>query len=364
MALEYTIVLANTSGVTQTIAVDFLELAITRQSNAPDLAVFAFNGNSNNVQYLIQGYFVAIYRSDVANGIPAYPEFTGYIARITRTRNDKVTYVVTALGTMALLATRTIAWKAGINRRSKWVGQPAETILKDMFNYNIGSLATTANGRLLNGNVTGMSTSASTGSGVALTLDAAYENLLQAMQKVADSSDTFFTLTQTGPTTFSFVYRYPYLGTDRRSSVTLSVDNGTLSEFIIDSDLISDFNAVIVGADGEGSARRIGIRPLTLPTGLLLREFFTDSRKSKKASQTQLNNEANAILRRQERKRVKYVANGVLQNASLRYGRDYFVGDYVYIAEGGVKVPQVINSVNIDYKNNGEENIDVEFVSL
>lgn len=362
MAVEYTVVIANTAGTVQAISVDFLELAITRQLNAPDLAVIAYDGNSNNIQYLTQGSFITIYRKDDAAGIPATAEFTGYIGRIQRKRSEKTTYIVTALGMLALLGTRIVAWKAGITRRSKWSAVPAETILKDLFNYNIGSLATTTNGRLLDGRITGMTTSASTGSGATLAIDAAYENLLQVMQEVADGSESYFTLTYSAGT-FTFNYHYPYQGTDRRSTVMLSVDNGTLSEFEVDSDLIGDFTAVIIGADGEGAARRVALRPSPLPTGLLLREYFADSRKSKKPTATQLNNEANALLRRQSRKRIKYYARGVLQNASLRYGRDYFLGDYVNVGDSGIAVPQIISSVTIDYRNDGEENINVEFIS-
>lgn len=363
MAVEYTLVISDALGAVKSIAVDYLELVINRNLNKPDVALFSFDSTSPNVQFLETFGFIQIIRKDDALGIVPTTEFQGFINRITKVRGERTTFTVTCLGMLALLATRTVAWRADIANRSKWTARPAETILKDMFNYNIGSLATTANGRLLNGNMTGMTTTASAGLGTVLSIAAAYENLLTAMQRVAEGSSSYFTLTYAVPFTWTFAF-YPTLqGTDRRTTVKLSVDNGTLSEFVYDIDYAGDFNAVIVGGEGQGAARRIATRPAALPTGYNLRETFLDSRKGNKATLATLQNEGTALLRQQTRKRIKYNANGVLQTASLRYGRDYFLGDYVTVGDSGVEVAQIINAVTLEFKN-GEELIDVEFISL
>jgi hypothetical protein len=58
-----------------------------------------------------------------------------------------------------------------------------------------------------------------------------------------------------------------------------------------------------------------------------------------------------------------------LQNAALRYGRDYFLGDLVTIldvssgnfarVDGGVPITQKISEVALEFKSDGRETVDV-----
>lgn len=358
MAPMYTVSLHNTSGVLQAISQDYLDLAISRTINAPDIAVLIYNSNSNNAQYLVQGAIITITRQDTDAGISAATEFSGIIRRVTRTVNDKTTFEVTCIGMVGLLATRIVAWRAGIANRSRFTASPAETILKNLFNYNIGSLATTAQGRLLAGNITGMTTSASAGTGTALTVSVAYQNLLSVMQKIADDGGGDFDLLYTAPATYTFTWYLGQRGTNRTASVRLSVPLGTIGELVVDDNRIEDFTSVIVGGEGEDRARRIATRPAVLPTGLSSREYFVDARNLKKATAARLQQQGTIVLNRQARKRVTYTAT-LLQNAALRYGRDYFVGDLVTILDGTTSVTQQIMGVDLSFSADGRESVDV-----
>lgn len=362
MAPMYTVSLYNSSGTLQAISQDYLDLAISRTINAPDMAVLIYDSNSNNAQYLTQGAIITILRQDTDAGISAATEFSGIIRRIVRTVNDKTTYEVTCVGMLGLLGTRIVAWRAGIANRSKFTSSPAETILKNLFNFNIGSSATTANGRLLAGNITGMTTAATTGAGTVLSVSVAYQNLLGAMQKIADDGGGDFDLLYTAPATWTFTWYTGQRGTDRSATVRLSVPLGTIGELVVDDNRIEDFTATIVGGEGEDRARRVATRPAVLPTGLASREYFVDARNLKKATAARLQQQGTIVLNRQARKRVSYTAS-LLQNAALRYGRDYFVGDLVTILDGTTTVTQQIMGVDLSFSADGRETVDVTLAS-
>jgi len=362
MAPQYTVSLRNSAGTLQAISQDYLDLAISRVINAPDMAVLIYDSNSSNAQYLVQGAIVQITRQDADAGISAATEFSGIIRRIVRTVSDKITYEVTCVGMIGLLGTRIVAWRQGIANRSYFQGPPAETILKTLFIYNMSLMATVAQGRLLDGGITGMTTPASTGAGTVLTLNCSYQNLLSVMQKVAEDGGGDFDLIYTAPAAWSFEWYTGQRGTNRSATVRLSVPLGTIGELVVDDNRIDDFTAVIVGGEGEAEARLTATRPATLPTGLSLRESFADARNLKKSSLTALQLHGQTLLNSQARIRTTYTAT-LLQNAALRYGRDYFVGDRVTILDGTTSVVQQIAGVNLAFTADGRETVDVTLAS-
>lgn len=359
MAPMYTVSLHNSSGVLQAISQDYLDLAISRTVNAPDMAVIVYDRVSPNWQYLVMNAIVVITRQDTETGISATQEFAGIIRRRVRTIGEKTTIEVTCIGMMGLLATRIVDFRAQINNRSRWIARPAETIIKDLFNYNIGSLATVANGRVIDGRITGMTTTASAGTGTTLTASFAYQNLLTAMQKVADDGGGDFSLTYTAPASWVFAWHLGQLGTDRTATVRLSVNLGTIGELVVEDDTTQDYaTAVIVAGEGEGLGRLIAARPATPPTGLDLREYFVDARNVKKATTAMLQTMGNVTLRKVRRRQLTYTAT-LLQNAALRYGRDYFLGDLVTIVDITTPITRKIQSVDLSFSADGKESVDV-----
>jgi len=56
--------------------------------------------------------------------------------------------------------------------------------------------------------------------------------------------------------------------------------------------------------------------------------------------------------------RTTYSAT-LLQNAALRYGRDYYLGDLVTILDGTTSVTQKVDEVGLEFTSDGQENVDV-----
>jgi hypothetical protein len=361
MAPEYSVSIYNASGVIQAISQDFLAIKISRTVNAPDVCVLAYNINDAYVdQFLAIDAIITVTRWNTAEGIAPAVEFAGIVRRITRVYNERNTIEVVCYGMMDILSQRVIAYKAGITNRSKFTAVSAETIIKTLFSFNIGSNATVANGRALDGRITGMATSASSGTGNIISIECSYANLLTTMQDVAEQGGGDFSVSYTAPATWTMTWHLGQLGANRTATVVLSLRTGTLGELVIDNDKIADFNATIVGGTGEGTARLIATRPTTLPTGLALKERFIDARSQKKAPLSYLESLGTVALDRQRKKRV--FSAKVLQNAALKYGRDYFIGDLVTIYNNatGVGQTQKITGVGLGFEDSGREVVEIE----
>jgi len=170
-----------------------------------------------------------------------------------------------------------------------------------------------------------------------------------------------FALVYTAPATWTFTWYTGQLGTDRSASVILSVETGTIAKLTLRTNRITDTTAAVVAGQGEGSARAIVTRPASLPTGLDLRETWIDARNQKTTAEyTQLGDIA---LRNATRSRVT-LQTEVLQNAALRYGREYFLGDLVTVyAYSAGNITQKVQSVALSMSALGAESVNVGLIS-
>jgi hypothetical protein len=359
MAPLYTVQVYNSAGTLQATVVDFLAIKVTRIVNGIDVLAMRLGGTSPSVSTIVYGGIIEVYRQDIEAGIASYREFAGIIRGITQTITDQTVYDIQAVGFNAILADRQVAYYAGVANKSQYTAQPAETIMKSLFNQNLGSSATTANGRFLDGRLTGATASATTGAGTSLTISVAQMNLLQALQRVQLSAGGDFALVYTAPATFTFTWYTGQLGTDRSASVVFSIDNGTIGKLVIRTARIDDVTAVVVAGQGEGSARAIVTRPASLPTGLDLREGYADARNQKTTAEYQALGDMVLSNATRQRSAVDAV---VLQSDALRYGRDYFFGDLVGVYTGSATVTRKIAQIELSLSQQGAESINVGLI--
>jgi hypothetical protein len=328
--------------------------------NGIDMARIVVGGTSAAAQYLTYGSILEIYREDRDAGIAYYREFAGMMRLIDTVTADVTTISVQAVGFTALLADRIVAWKAGVANRSAFSASPAETILKNLFDYNLGANATTANGRLLGGTLTGATTSASGGAGNSLSISVAGQNLLTAMQRIQEAAGGDFDLVYTAPATYTYTWYTGQRGTNRSSTVIFSVANGTIGQLRVITDRIADATAVIVAGQGEGVFRSYVTRPASLPTGLNLRERWVDARNQSTTSEYQ--QLGDIVLAEAERERSRIEVQ-ILQSDALRYGRDYVLGDLVSVYTGSTTLTRKVQSVGLHFSSDGSEAVDVGLVA-
>jgi hypothetical protein len=277
------------------------------------------------------------------------------------TINEVITISFVAVGFEILLQNRIIAFFANVANRSTFSAVVAETVMKTLFNYNAGSLATTANGRFLNGVIAGATAAATSGAGNSISIAVAGQNLLTAMQRIQEIAGGDFAVIYTAPATYTFTWYTGQRGTDRTATVVFSTATGTIGELVIEQPRINDFNAVIVGGAGNESARAIVTRPATLPTGFDLREQWIDARNGQTTTAA-LQNAGNMALGLAAKGRVTYSAQ-ILQTPAMRYGVEYFIGDLVSLYTGAGVITQKINGIQLSIDSQGREQIQIELIS-
>ena len=360
MSVSYTVIAYSSVGTRLSYSDDVLSLDCTRAVNGIDIFNLTYLTTANSVQYLVAGSIVEVYRQDPDAGIASYREFSGIVREIVRTVTDTDITAIRAVGFTALLADRIVAYRAGVANRSQFTAVPAETVLKTLFDYNLGASATTGNGRLLSGVLSGATTTASAGTGNAISIACHADNLLTAMQAVQEVGGGDFDVIYTAPATYTFTWYLGQRGTDRSASVIFSIPNGSIGQITTTYSAITDTTAAIVGGQGEGVDRVYAVRPAVPPTGMSLREGWVDARQSTTLAEYQQRGDIALEEATRARSRIDVV---VVQTTALRYGRDYFLGDLVSISVDGVLYTRKIASVAIRVGTDGSENIDVGLIS-
>jgi hypothetical protein len=360
MAPQYILQIYDSSGVLQATVIDYISLSISRVVNGIDLTRFELSASSPAASYMINGNILEVYRSDIQNSIASYREFAGII-RSTTTTYEAITVIqITAVNFNILLADRVVAYKSGISNRSQFSSIVAETIITTLYNFNLGPSATVANGRIIDGRLTGATSATSSGSGNSLSLSCSGQNLLDVCQKIALDGGGDFAINYTAPATWALVWYTGQMGADRTASIYLSLLTGTIGKIIVYDDRIINPTAAIVAGQGEASARTIIARPASLPTNLNLREVWVDARSQKNTSEyNQLGDVALALA---DRERSRFDTT-VLQNEAYKYGRDYFLGDLITLYNGSSNVTQKVQGVTITLSKEGAEGINVKLVT-
>jgi hypothetical protein len=209
--------------------------------------------------------------------------------------------------------------------------------------------------------LTGAAVATSGGLGNTTSLSCSGQNLLSVLQEVQLTAGGDFALIYTAPTTWTFTWYTGQLGTNRSASVILSVETGTIAKLVLRTNRITDTTTAVVAGQGEGSARAIVTCPATLPTGLDLRETWVDARNQKTTAEyTQLGD----VTLQSAAKRRTTLQTEVLQNAALRYGRDYYLGDLVTVyAYSAGNITQKVQSVALSMSALGAESVNVGLIS-
>ncbi|NIS79873.1 MAG: hypothetical protein GTO14_06650, partial [Anaerolineales bacterium] len=204
MSASYQIRAKDSSGVLQAIITDFLELAYTKQVNAPGVASFRLlAGHSAIADFEHKGQ-IEIWRRNADLGIDWYCDFYGLYLDHGYEYTDRDLFTAICPGTNWLLSTRHVMWYAGTADRSEFASKKAETIMKTLVDYNAGPNATVGNGRIRNGAITGLSVQADGANGNTLDWCCAWENLLTTLQDLARVADGDFDLLRIGATTTEF----------------------------------------------------------------------------------------------------------------------------------------------------------------
>ena len=379
MAVQYTIKLYDNAGVALGIVTP-LDIAVVHKVNTPSVATFTVNRNAPIVEDLDEGYIIEIIRSDPAIGMQAYTEFTGFIRFWNRSFGENPILSVTAVDAKSIMQARIVAWYPNLLGTSFFktsVYTTASSIMVELWNRNVGSQANgnppyfgaglsrrygTGLQRWTDGRVTTATNATNLGIGTAIEVSCSGENVLNTMVKVADTGGLDFDVRFTIATLNYSLFYADNLGADRRGYIKFSQENNTVGNLNRTTNVMnyaSLFHAVGKGKDKNNLRSRY---PTTAPTGVTLREAYI-----KGADQTTTNQLYNLAFSRFRRQRLSINAFDieVLQSGVWRYGRDYFLGDLVYVDVKQVApLTRKVFAVSLSMNSEGVEEVRIDLAEI
>lgn len=379
MPVQYVIKLYDDAGVALGIVTP-LDIAVVHKINTPSVATFSVNRNAPVVADLDYNYIVEIIRSDPSIGMQAYTEFVGFIRFWNRSFGQNPILSVTAVDAKSIMQARVVAWYPNLLGASFFktsVYTTASSIMVELWNRNVGSQANgnppgmnanltrrygTGLQRWVDGRVTTATNATNLGIGTAIEVSCSGENVLNTMIKVADTGSLDFDVRFTIATLNYALFYADNLGADRRSYIKLSQENNTVGNLNQTTNVMnyaSLFHAVGKGKDKNNLRSRF---PTTAPTGVNLREAYI-----KGADQTTTNQLSNLAFSRFRRQRLSINAFDieVLQTGTWRYGRDYFLGDLVYVDVKQVApLTRKVFAVSLSMNSEGVEEVRIDLAEI
>ena len=360
MSAEYRLDIHTATGVKLAEVTDFLSLSYRRQVNAPGLLTFTLRGDHRVVSQLEDNGQVIVYRRNATMGLDWTADFWGLFRAQKRWYTDHDLFEARCPGILTMLSWRIVAWYANTANRSSFTNAKAETIMKTLVSYNAGSNATITNGRIRNGTITGISVQADGAGGNTISIDCAWDNLLDVLQKIASIGGGDFDLIKTGAAAWEFRWYAGQRGTDRTATLLFALERGNMADPEHSYDRLEEHTVAIVGGQGEGNQRAAVVRTGADYSASNDIEMFVDARNN--TTTEGLN--ASGDVRLKEMQAKQSFSFKVLQTPACYYGVHYSLGDLVKAQYGSVNVTQKIVAVSVGLDKNGAEKIDVEMETI
>lgn len=334
----------------------YLAATVHRKRNGIDTCEFTLDYNNPDVAALVDKDQIEVIRSYPEYGIAEYTIFDGlYRDAIVAYNNGIQTFTCRAFGYAHMLSWRNISWKAKTTNRTVFTNVKAETIIKTLVDYNICANATAANGRIVDGALTGFSIEADGANGNTLSLTVSNENLFSVIEKIMPKAGGDIAVVRTGATTFQLRWHTGQLGTDRSSGaagVVFSLERGNMGNPKLSRIRSHERTKAIIGGAGDGLTRIF-----TTQTGPNYNastnniELFVDGGNTVDTTVLQ----GAGTIKLEELKFRNVLDFDVLQIASCLIGKHYFLGDKIAAVFGGVTTTQYIDEEIYNYKTADEE---------
>lgn len=360
---KYELRIYNAAGALQYIVND-ATFTYTLRVNAPGFLQFSIDDTHPAAGNLDRDYQVEVHRQRAAdsgesNGIARYVDFYGLVRdeerRADGDGNSRIVYYCP--GQMDLLKRAIVAYPSGVDLRSDFTSDPAETVMKNLVKYNLTSSGTTGDGRVRNADETSITIEADGAGGNSIDYACAWRNVLSALQEVAQIGGGDFDLVKTAAATWDFRYFSGQLGTDRSASVIFALQYGNMANPTLRRNWLNETTVAIVGGQGEAGDRTVEVRTGTnYDSGDNSLEVFVDARDL--TTTTGLQKRGDISLEKSEaRDDLQF---DVIQTPGSLYGLHYFLGDKVTGYYQGITATKKIVGVTVGYTVEGVESIYLE----
>lgn len=354
---NYRLDVYDTSGDLQYALTDFKYLAYTRRVNNPGVIQFGIRGDHPMLGTIADKWQVEVWRKPDSEDWTR--ETTGLYRKLAWEYGEQSRAVITCNGLLSMLSWRIVAWYTSTDNRSSFTNEKAETIGNLLVKYNCTSDATTANGRLRDGEITGLSVETDGEEGESVYFYCAYSNVLEALKKLSMVGGGDFDLVKTSSTAWQYRWYTGQLGTDKSSSIYFALARGNMANPVYEDNRIEEVTVAVVGGQGELSSRMTAIRTGT-NYNVSTNNIETFVAATDVASSGGLNSRGDERLTQFEA--VKSFKFDVLQTPSTMYGTHYTLGDLVTAVNpfDDTEYTQKVDAVTVSINEMGEESIHIE----
>ncbi len=350
---DYRIDVRDTSGTLQAVVTDHRWLHYSKGVNEVGLLQFALGADNNAVEYLTDKALVEVWRRDRHRDVDWHCDYYGMVRTYQYDYPASgETYTVWAPSIAHILTWRHVAWTANYANRSTFSATAAETVGNTLVSYNACANATTGNGRLRDGAITGLTVEANGAAGNTVTWNCAYANLLTTLQDLARVGGGDWDVVTTAPATWQWRWYEGQLGTDRTATVLFALNRGNMANPRYTMSRAAEKTVAIVAGQGEGSDRATVIRTGTNynATTNNIETFFDGRSESTTAG---LNSKGDAALDAAEARAE--LSFDIIETPSCVYHRDFDLGDLVTARYRDIETTVKIGGVSISVKEDGSE---------
>lgn len=342
---------------------DFEWVGCTTRVNGPGFLQCQLRGDHDALSELEHRGLVELWRKDGAHGVDWYRHFSGIYMDQDRSLFEVPTAVIRAPGDLHMLRRRIVNWAAGTLNRSKFISDPAETVMKLLVQYNCTGDATVANGRKRDGdNWPGSVVSIETDVGGGNVLDWYCHGavLLETLQELALAAGGDFELFKSSSSSWEFRFHAGQLGEDRTGSVTFALQFDNVGEPRFRLDRLGEGTVACVWGQGEGVAREYVTREGPDFSSENDIEFYVNATDIEFGNTAGLEARGDVAL---EEKRARAVSSfRALVTEGTMFQRDFGLGDLVKAVNaftGEVTTPQVV-AVHLGLDGEGVETVEAE----
>lgn len=346
--------------VKQAVIYDFLWLSYRKVVNAAGTMQFAINADDVTFTLLEAYDIFEVYWRNSTLGVDWHKDFEGIYRTFNVSQDDDGinTLVVTVYGALSILGYRQVAYPAGVDNFSSFASVPAETIAKRLVSYNCTALATVANGRLRNGDLSpnmgfAINVIADAGGGNVISKTFHKRSVIGAVSEViAPVAGGDFSLVMNG-TQWDFDFHVGQLGADKTSGanmVEFSEDKANIKNPILTIDGSREATVAISAGQGRGTDRNYQVVTgvdYALDNDI---EISVDARNE--ASTNGVIESANVSL--EEVKTVIDFDFQVIQTKAVFYSsvsvsgrKTYTLGDLVVARYMGITQTRKVTAVNV-----------------
>ncbi len=378
MATRYQIVLKNLAGAQVALITDWRSLIYTRRVNGVGGYVLTIDGDSDLIDLFELDGQVEIYRRD-QSATPPFDwtlDFEGFHRTEVRSTDERglSRYSSQGIDYTDLIERRRIRFRKGSAGADKTgVG---ETVIKAYVNENAGPSATVALGRLTEGVTTGLVIQADGAAGSAWTGSRPFRPLLDVIREISRAATVDFDIVGTGPATFKFNAQARPIGIDRTNNgidpltglnaagnapVVFSLAFGNMQRPSYALNRIGEATSILVLGQGTEGSRVVVERTSTDITASTWNRLEVDKNANQENTAAGLNAVGDAMLDKLQA--AETFDFDALEVVSLRYGRDYFVGDLVTAEYQGIERDKQIIAAEITMAE-GVETISLELADV